>query len=102
MPAVLCGTCGSQFPPPEEPPARCPSCLDERQYVPSGGQRWTTLEAQAGRYFNTFRQHEPGLIGIGTTPKFAIGQRALLLRTESGNVLWDCIPFIDAATIEVV
>jgi hypothetical protein len=70
--------------------------------VPPWGQRWTTLAALAGRYFNTFRQHEPGLLGIGTKPKFAIGQRALLLRTASGNILWDCISFIDAATIEIV
>ena len=54
------------------------------------------------RHFNSYRQHEPGLIGIGTVPKFSIGQRALLLRTPTGNVLWDCIPFIDAATVEIV
>ena len=53
-------------------------------------------------HFNAFRQHEPGLIGIGTTPAFAIAQRALLLRTEAGNILWDCISFIDDATVEIV
>ena len=35
-------------------------------------------------------------------PKFSIGQRALLLRTPNGNILWDCIPFIDDATVEIV
>ena len=66
------------------------------------GQKWTTLDTLARRHFNCYRQHEPGLIGIGTVPKFSIGQRALLLRTPTGNILWDCIPFIDAATVEIV
>jgi glyoxylase-like metal-dependent hydrolase (beta-lactamase superfamily II) len=47
-------------------------------------------------------QHEPGLIGMGTTPDFAIGQRALLVRTDAGLVMWDCISFIDQAAIELV
>src|SRR5262245_22389649 len=102
MPAFICDTCGSQFTPSEAPPPGCPVCQDERQYVPSGGQRWTTLEVLARGHFNSYRQHEPGLIGIGTVPKFSIGQRALLLLAAGGNILWDCIPFIDAATVEIV
>ena len=42
-------------------------------------------------YRNTVRQHEESLWGIGTEPKFAIGQRALLVQTKKGNILWDCI-----------
>jgi hypothetical protein len=38
---------------------------------------------------------EPDLIGIGTTPAFAIAQRALLLRRPEGNILWDCVTFLD-------
>jgi hypothetical protein len=53
-------------------------------------------------HFNSYREHEPGLIGIGTQPTFAIGQRALLIRTPAGNVLWDCISFVDAATVTLV
>ena len=30
------------------------------------------------------------------------GQRALLLRSPGGNVLWDCISLIDDATIDVL
>jgi hypothetical protein len=41
-------------------------------------------------------------MGIGTEPRFAIGQRALLVQTPSGNVLWDCISLIDEATIQIV
>ncbi len=60
------------------------------------------MQAIRRTHFNAFRRHEPGLIGIATTPVFAIGQRALLLRTSAGNVLWDCISFIDEATVEIV
>jgi glyoxylase-like metal-dependent hydrolase (beta-lactamase superfamily II) len=53
-------------------------------------------------HHNGFRQYEPGLIGIGTSPKFAIGQRALLLCTPEGNLLWDCISLIDDATVTLI
>jgi hypothetical protein len=102
MPAFICETCGSQFTPSEEPPPACPICEDERQFVPPGGQRWTTLDKLARGHFNSYQQYEAGLIGVGTVPKFAIGQRALILRAGAGNILWDCISFIDAATIELV
>jgi hypothetical protein len=35
-------------------------------------------------------------------PAFAIGQRALLVHTPNGNILWDCLSLIDAATVELV
>jgi hypothetical protein len=48
-----------------------------------------------------------GLLGIGCEPKFAIGQRALLVPARAGdgpgrNVLWDCISLIDDAAVRVV
>jgi glyoxylase-like metal-dependent hydrolase (beta-lactamase superfamily II) len=100
--AFICTTCGTQYPESDAPPSGCRICQDERQYVNPLGQAWTTLEAMRRTHFNAFRRHEKGLIGIGTTPSFAIGQRALLLRTDAGNVLWDCISFIDDATFEIV
>src|SRR5262245_46956407 len=99
MPAFICTACGTQYPSSQIPPAHCPLCEEERQFVPLGGQSWTTLERLAVTHLNGFRQHEPGLIGIGTQPKFAIGQRALLVCTPDGNVLWDCISLIDDATV---
>jgi hypothetical protein len=102
MPAFICNTCGTQFTPSEAPPPRCPICDEERQFVPPSGQTWTTHEALVRRHTNTFREEEPGLIGIGTVPAFAIGQRALLLRTSNGNFLWDCISLLDSATVEIV
>jgi hypothetical protein len=41
------------------------------------------------------RNEEADLVGIGVEPSFAIGQRALLVRTPHGNVLWDCISLLD-------
>jgi glyoxylase-like metal-dependent hydrolase (beta-lactamase superfamily II) len=51
---------------------------------------------------NLVKPLETGLTGIATEPKFAIGQRTLLVQTPKGNVLWDCISYIDEATIEAV
>jgi hypothetical protein len=42
------------------------------------------------------------VIGIGTQPPFAIGQRALVVCTPNGNVLWDCIAMLDPATITLI
>jgi hypothetical protein len=102
MDGYICTACGTQYPPADAPPAQCTICVDERQFVPPGGQSWTTLLRLGVGHFNSFRQHEPGLLGIGTQPQFAIGQRALLVCTEHGNVLWDCISFIDDATITLI
>lgn len=102
MPAYICVTCGCQYPDSESPPETCLICRDSRQYVPPSGQAWTTLPAMRATHFNAFRRLEPGLMGIGTFPAFAIGQRALLLRSAAGNILWDCISFIDDATVTLI
>jgi hypothetical protein len=102
MHAFICATCGTQYSPSETQPASCPVCLDERQFLPPGGQRWTTPESLRITHLNAWRLYEHDLWGIGTTPSFAIGQRALLVRTPSGNVLWDCISLLDDATAGLV
>jgi glyoxylase-like metal-dependent hydrolase (beta-lactamase superfamily II) len=102
MAAFICTACGTQYSPSETPPQQCDICAEERQYVPLGGQSWSTLAKLAESRFNAFRQHAPDLIGLGTEPRFAIGQRAILLRTPAGNVLWDCISFLDAATVTLI
>lgn len=98
--AWICATCGVQYPLSLEPPAACPICEDERQYVGWAGQRWTTMaKLVAAGHWNRFLEEEPGLVSIGTEPKFAIGQRALLVRTPAGNILWDCITLLDPSTV---
>jgi glyoxylase-like metal-dependent hydrolase (beta-lactamase superfamily II) len=98
----ICTTCGQQFAASEEPPPRCPICEDERKFVNTQGQSWTTLEQLVRDHHNRVKSLETGLTGIGSEPKFAIGQRALLVQTSKGNVLWDCVSLIDAATIQAV
>jgi hypothetical protein len=48
------------------------------------------------------REIEPGLIGIGTDPSVGVGQRAVLVRTSAGNLLWDPPAFIDAPAVDAV
>lgn len=96
----ICRACGTQYGAPRQD---CPVCLDERQYVGADGQQWTSRAAlSADGHRGRFEEEGPGVLGIGTTPAFAIGQRALLLRTDSGNVLWDCVPHLDDEIIERV
>lgn len=45
-------------------------------------------------------KNHSGLISIYTVPKVGIGQRAILCCTPQGNILWDCITYIDDETIE--
>ncbi len=48
---------------------------------------------------NAIYAESPGIWGIGMEPKFAIGQRGLLIQSGSGNILWDCVSLIDRETI---
>lgn len=99
----ICTTCGTQFAPGQEQPKECPICRDTRQYIGLEGQKWTTLATmRADGFHNMMKEHEAHLLGIGTVPTFAIGQRALLVQTEKGNVLWDCISFLDDETITAI
>lgn len=89
----ICRTCGVQY---GASRADCPICEDERQYVGWDGQRWTTLaELRDAGHQGLIEEEGPGIIGIGAKPPTSIGQRALLVRAPSGNVLWDMITYID-------
>lgn len=101
MSSYLCTACGTQYPPSDAPPAACPICQDERQFVPPSGQGWTTFEAMLANH-RAVIAHDGDILGIGMTPHFAIGQRALLVQTPAGNVLWDMIPLIDRALVSVI
>jgi glyoxylase-like metal-dependent hydrolase (beta-lactamase superfamily II) len=102
-PIWVCPACGANHPPSDSPPARCPLCEDERQWVPPAGQAWTTMEglAQSG-YHSVVREVEPGLLGIAVEPGIGVGQRGLLVTTPDGNVLWDPSGFIDDVAITAV
>lgn len=101
MPIPICATCGAHYPPAEVPPDACVICEDERQWVPPTGQVWTTWDAL--RETHRVRvEEDAGILGFGVAPDFAIAQRALLVETPAGNVLWDCVPLVDDAAVEAI
>src|SRR5262245_43555401 len=102
MQHFTCVTCGAQYPATVGPPATCLVCDDDRQYIGHQGQRWTTLDELRREHHNTISEIEPGLTGIVSEPRFAIGQQAHLIQTPVGNVLWSCINLIDDDTIEAI
>ncbi len=108
---LVCNTCGTQHPTPDRAAlTTCFICDDPRQYTPPAGQSFTTLSAlrSAGDRRNDFRPFpgednaNPRFTSIVTTPQFAIGQRAVLIRTPRGNVLWDCVTYLDDETAKRV
>jgi hypothetical protein len=99
----LCATCGTQFAESAVPPAHCPICEDERQSVGWDGQVWTTLDGLRATRRVAWKREAPGLDGIGIEPSFALGQRALLVRTPAGgHVLWDCIPLVEEPVVNAI
>ncbi|KAJ9297493.1 hypothetical protein DTO271G3_4268 [Paecilomyces variotii] len=99
---LVCSTCGTQHS--ARSLSSCKICDDPRQYLPPTGQSWTTLRTlqQSKQYHNEFvmDKNHSGLISIYTVPKVAIGQRAILCCTPEGNILWDCITYIDDDTVK--
>lgn len=93
MPCYICETCGTQYAESAAPPPHCPVCEDERQYVGWNGQAWTTHDALAAKYRLRIEEDD-GLFGIGLPADFAIPQRALLLPTGDGNILWECVSLV--------
>ena len=93
MVEFICETCGTQFAESAEPPGHCPICVDERQYVGWGGQAWTT-HGHLQSYLRLRIAEDHGLLAFGMSPGFAIPQRALLLPTDAGNILWECVSLV--------
>lgn len=101
---LCCKACGTQFDVENRSLLRsCRICDDPRQFVPRTGQAFTTLgELRRTGYKNKWEMldGDDRFWSIWTEPKFAIGQRAILIRTPHGNILWDCITLIDGETVE--
>lgn len=99
----ICLTCGTQFAETFDNPERCPICDEERQYLGLSGQQWTTAEQMLPEFHYSVVDEEPGVTSFAIVPKFGIGQRAFLIETSEGNLLWDCISLLNdekAALIE--
>jgi hypothetical protein len=101
MSGWLCKACATQYTG-DEPPGACPVCEDPRQYIPHDeGQVFVPWEEYLSSHEPEIRD-DHGILGIGATPSFGIGQRALLVKSSAGNVLWDCVPYLDDDVIRRV
>lgn len=98
----LCATCGIEHADTTDPPVSCAICSDERQYLPPGGQRWTTLAKLGEDRTVSIEELESDLHGFTVTPKVGIGHRPLLVRTSTGNLLWDPPGYYDDALIQSI
>ncbi|HJR50025.1 MAG TPA: hypothetical protein VJ794_02905, partial [Gemmatimonadales bacterium] len=94
MPNFICTTCGVQYGESETSPQSCVICSEERQYIGWQGQQWTTLDQLRRDHRSRIEPEGSGLTGIGIEPSFAIGQRALHLRTAGGGFIWDCTSLV--------
>lgn len=97
----ICETCGTQFDRDNSALPRCPICDDDRQYVGWQGQRWTS-HGELAKKHRARIEEEHGLLGFGVTPGFAIDQRALLLQTNAGNILWECTPLVTTEAVDAL
>lgn len=99
---LVCVACGTQFPTSDHTTLKtCFICDDPRQYTPPSGQSFTTLAAIRSNHKNEFQNFpsDSRFVSITTTPKLGIGQRAILVRTPHGTILWDCVTLLDDETI---
>lgn len=99
---LICTTCGTQYPPHQPVPELCTICNDDRQYIHENGQNWTTLPDLEKNYTVKISRLTDRIHSIKMQPDFAIANRALLLQSPGGNILWDCIPLPDAQTVEFI
>lgn len=96
-PFSSCSTCGVEYAHPL--PETCPICRDDRQWVPSTGQAWTTLEQlEAAGQGLTWSEGEPGRFVVTTEPKVGIGHSMQVVVVEEGVLLWDPVGYVDEAT----
>ncbi|GKU02760.1 metallo-beta-lactamase family protein [Fusarium langsethiae] len=95
---LVCDTCGTQFPTADRTALKtCHICDDPRQFVPPSGQSFSTLGELKKQFKNEWTKcpSDPNITFIHSTPKLAIGQRAILIKTPKGNIL----PILDDAVL---
>jgi hypothetical protein len=102
MPRFICVQCGTQYADGAAPRPRCVICDEPRQYIRWTGQEWTTLDELRKTHRLKVADEAANITGIGMEPPFAIMQRALLVQSPAGNILWDCIDLVnDEAVAEI-
>lgn len=98
----ICTGCGTQYPANHTTAELCPICADDRQFIPETGQVWTNLDELTDKHGVIVKKVTDNLYELKMAPAFAIGQRALLVLSPQGNILWDCIPILNEPTISMI
>ncbi|KAF4555989.1 Hypothetical protein D9617_2g059560 [Elsinoe fawcettii] len=100
---LICVACGTQYDVTyEQGRERCKICDDPRQFVPPQGQQWTSLRLEANKHTNHWvpSSSDPRIYHLYTDPKLGIGERASLLLTPHGAIIWDCFAFLTPPLVE--
>ena len=100
--ANICKTCGTRFAHDKFKSDQCPVCLDDRQYIKDYGQEWLSYNELRKKHTVKINSLITNIYDFTLQPSFAIGQKAHLITTSSGNFLWDCIPLIDETTASFI
>lgn len=102
MPMFICRSCGTQYAESLLTPSHCVICRADAHPDAADPPVWTTLDEIRGRYTNLIQRLEPNLFSVRPVPTFPTGQRALLLHTKHGNLLWGSVTVIDDATVRKI
>jgi len=100
--ALICTTCGTQYSPVQHVPELCTICNDDRQYINENGQAWTSMEELKKDYSTGISKLSGNISALKMQPDFALANRALLVQSPGGNILWDCIPLPDQQTVDYI
>lgn len=100
--ANICATCGTRYANAKTGTDECPVCMDDRQYIGDHGQQWTSYDQLSKVHTIRFSKIDDNLLELRMMPSFAIGQKAHLVRSASGNILWDCLPYLNAETVAYI
>jgi len=98
----ICVTCGTRFERSKMPAGNCPICDEPRQYMKPYGQQWTSYHKLAATHRIEINQLHTNVYELYTNQRVGISPRAFLLCTSEGNVLWDCLGFIDEPTVAFI
>ncbi len=98
----ICATCGTRYAKEKTAVDTCLICNDERQYIGDEGQVWTSYDAIAKNRGIRFSQLQKNLYDLRLFPNFAIGQKAHFVVSPGGNILWDCLPFVDEQAVSFI
>ncbi|MEZ4953115.1 MAG: hypothetical protein R2825_06025 [Saprospiraceae bacterium] len=98
----ICKTCGTRYSNEKYAEDMCQVCLDDRQYVKASGQEWVSFNTLMEEHSIKMKQHSEELFEITIWPSFALGQRAFFIKSDQGNILWDCIPLITEPIVSFI